>query len=104
MKKLDSKNFKDSTSKGVVLVDMYADWCGPCRALSPILDELEKTIAGVEFAKLNVDEANDIAQEYQVISIPCVIIFKDGKEFDRIIGLNPKSTYIQVMDKAVSGN
>lgn len=104
MKQLNSSNFKDATAKGVVLVDMYATWCGPCKALSPLLEEMENSVAGVEFTKLDVDEANDVASEYGVISIPTVIIFKDGKEFDRIIGLNPKSTYIQVLDKAVSGN
>ena len=100
MKVLNQANFKENISKGVVLVDMYADWCGPCRALSPLLEELDGTVEGVEFTKLNVDEANAVASEYGVMSIPTVIIFKDGIEFKRITGLYPKQAYIDALNEA----
>lgn len=93
MKLLTKDNFKEEISKGVVLVDMFADWCGPCRALAPILEELDSKIEGVTFAKLDVDEADAIAQSYNVMSIPCVLIFKNGQEAARIVGLNMKDKY-----------
>ncbi|BDQ04536.1 MAG: thioredoxin [Candidatus Dojkabacteria bacterium] len=97
---LTSDNFRNSIASGVVVVDMYADWCGPCRALSPILEELSQKVDGVTFAKLNVDDSSDIAMEYGVMSIPTVIIFKDGKEQKRIIGLYPRDYYIEVINDA----
>ncbi len=97
---LTSDNFKNSIASGVVVVDMYADWCGPCRALSPILEDLSQKIDGVTFAKLDVDTFSDIAMEYGVMSIPTVIIFKDGKEHKRIIGLYPRDYYIEVINEA----
>lgn len=100
MKILTQDNFKDNISQGIVLVDMYADWCGPCRALSPILEKLSGSIEGVEFAKLDVDASPLIASEYGVMSIPTVIIFKDGREFKRITGLYPEETYIDVLNQA----
>lgn len=72
-------------SKETVLVDFYADWCGPCRMLAPILEELDKTVY-----KVNVDDELDLAREYGIMSIPCVIAFKDGKEIKRSVGLVEK--------------
>ncbi len=71
--------------EGIVLVDFNADWCPPCQAQKPILEKMtdEYSIFG-----LNIDDLEDIAREYQVASIPCMILFKDGKEVDRLIGLN----------------
>ena len=74
-------------SKEEVLVDFYADWCGPCKMLSPIMDEISKTIKVV---KVNVDDESELAEEYGIMSIPCVIAFKDGKEVNRSVGLRPK--------------
>lgn len=101
MKILNQNNFKHEISNGVVVVDMYADWCGPCRALSPILQEMDGKIEGVTFAKLNVDEANSIASEYGVVSIPTVIIFKNGQEVNRIIGLYPRQKYEEEIKSAL---
>lgn len=104
MKNINSKDFKDNIKNGIVLVDMFADWCGPCRALSPILDEVQEEYEqkGVKFFKLDVDESNDIAQEYGVMSIPAVFIFKDGEVVKRIDGLYPKATYIDVLREILS--
>lgn len=102
MKLLTKDTFKNEIAKGVVLVDMYAEWCGPCKALSPILEELSGKIENVTFAKLDVDEADEIAQEYGVMSIPCVVIFKDGKEVSRIVGLYMKDKYETELRKIVA--
>lgn len=72
-----------------VVVDFYADWCGPCKMLSPILEQLEKDNDDVEFFKINIDENQDIAEQYEVMSIPNVGFFKGGKLVDRSVGFRP---------------
>ena len=92
-KKVNEKEFREEVlkSKDLVLVDFYADWCGPCRMLSPILDEIKDH----NIYKINVDEEPMLAQEYGIMSIPCVVFIKDGKEVNRFIGLHSKS---EIMD------
>jgi thioredoxin 1 len=97
MKLLTDPNFKKETESGVIIIDLFADWCGPCRALTPILEELEPKFEGVTFAKLNVDDSPATSEEYGVMSIPCVLILKDGKEVKRIVGLYPKSAYVDAL-------
>lgn len=97
LKYLSDDNFEDTISKGVTLVDFYADWCGPCRMIAPIVEELSKEMAGkAMIAKLDIENAQSTAQTYQVTSIPTIIIFKNGKEVDRIIGVRDK-TYLKKM-------
>ena len=93
--KIESKDFKEKvlSSEDVVLVDFYADWCGPCRMLSPIMDEISKDH---KVYKVNVDENEDLAREYGIMSIPCVIAFKDGKEYKKSIGLADKDTILEL--------
>ncbi len=74
-------------SKDTVLVDFYADWCGPCKMLGPIMDEISKNN---KVFKINVDDEEELAEEYGIMSIPCVIAFKDGKETNRLVGLRSK--------------
>ncbi len=82
-----SKDFLE-VIKGRVLVDFYATWCGPCRMLSPVLELLEQ-IDAIEIVKVNVDEYPEIARKYGVMSIPCLILFDEGKEVKRNIGFLP---------------
>lgn len=103
MKFITKDNFKEEISKGVVVVDMYADWCGPCRALGPMLEEISATdeMKDVSFVKLDVDAAPELSQEYGVMSIPCIVYFKDGKEVGRTVGFYPdKQMYINEVNKA----
>jgi len=90
VKEINSENFNQEISKGKVLVDLWAPWCGPCRVISPIIEELSKEIKDINFLKLNVDNNGDIAQEYEIMGIPTLILFKDGKEIKRIVGLRSK--------------
>ncbi len=77
--------------KGLVLVDFWAPWCGPCRILSPIIEELEKELAGkVKVAKINVDENGEIAAKYNVMGIPTMIFFKNGQMVDQHVGVLQK--------------
>ncbi len=91
--KLDSTNFNEFIEKNEnVVVDFWAEWCGPCRLMSPIIDELAKEYAGkVAFGKLNVDEARAIALQYGISAIPTLIFFKKGKAVSAVVGAYPKS-------------
>src|SRR3989338_7080368 len=91
MLELDKSNFdKEIKSDKLVVVDFWASWCGPCKAMSPILEDLSKEMKNVVFAKVNVDENTDLPSKLGIMSIPTFVVFKDGKEVERIIGSNSK--------------
>lgn len=83
-----------------VVVDFWATWCGPCRKLSPVIDEISDEYAGkVKFAKLNVEQSVETAKNYSVSGIPCLLIFKEGKSVERLTGIMPKSAIISNIEK-----
>ena len=83
-----------------VLVDFWAEWCGPCRMIAPVLDDLAESMDGkVQIAKLNVDENQEVAFKYQVSSIPTLILFKNGEVADRVMGALPKSALEQFVER-----
>lgn len=91
-------NFKGEVinNKGLTIVDFWAPWCGPCKMFGPIFENVSSIKTGVKFCKLNVDEDNEnISKEYGVMSIPTVILFKDGKEINRNIGFMDEDSLIE---------
>ena len=97
MNNITSKEFKEL--KGTVLVDFNATWCGPCRMLHPILDDLEKKNQDVKFVGIDVDDESDVAEDYNITNIPCVIIMKDGKEVARSVGFKPANMMQSFIDE-----
>ena len=94
VQKLNQNNFQNAIAHGTALVDFYADWCGPCRMVSPIVDEIAEERADITVGKVNVDDENALAMNYGVMSIPTLIVFKEGKEAARIVGARPKAAIL----------
>ena len=94
-----NSNFKEEVlnSEVPVLVDFNADWCGPCKMLRPILDEIADSRADFKIVSINVDDNEELAKEYGVMSIPCLVAIKDGKEVNRSVGLRPKDDIESMM-------
>ena len=87
---------------GIAVVDFFADWCGPCRKLGPIIEEVEQEIASkVKFAKINTDNNIEIARKYQISGLPTLMVFKNGTPMERMVGLMPKSSIITNVEKHV---
>ena len=95
------QGFEQATGKdGVVLVDFWAGWCGPCKMLAPTIEELSIRFAGqAAIGKVDVDVETDIARQYGIMSIPTVVILKDGKEVERVVGLQPQAIYENLVKK-----
>ncbi|MDR2200431.1 MAG: thioredoxin [Deltaproteobacteria bacterium] len=100
IKILTDATFDDSLPSGPTLVDFWAPWCGPCQALAPVLEELSVELKGkIEFAKINVDENNDMASKFKIRSIPCLIIFKEKVEVGRVVGHKDKFDLKKELEK-----
>ena len=97
--KVTSANFEEEVlnSDKTVLIDFYADWCGPCKAYSPIVEAVANENQDIKVVKINVDNAQEIAYKYQVMSIPTTVIIKNGQEVNRAVGMMSKSDLIEMV-------
>lgn len=97
--KVNTQNFEELVlnNEKPVLVDFYADWCGPCKMLTPVIEQIAAESDAYEVYKLNVDEAPEIAARYGVMSIPTLIVFKGGKESGKTIGVQSKQTILNLL-------
>ena len=94
------ENFETEVLKSEipVLVDFNASWCGPCKAMRPMLDDLSENNKKYKIVSVDIDEEDELAEEYEVASIPCLVVFRDGRETDRSIGLIPKDSIAALME------
>ena len=94
--KLTRKNFDEEvlTNKETIIVDFYADWCGPCRAMGPILEEVAES-EKIRLGKINIDEEDKLAERFNIMSIPTIMVYKNGEPVKTYVGLTPKETIIE---------
>ena len=92
--KLNQGNFAEAVKSGKALVDFYADWCGPCRMMAPILEAVASERDDLIVAKVNVDESAELASRFGVMSIPTLVVLEDGEEIKRIVGARPKDALL----------
>jgi len=99
----DQNSFDKALEEGkLMMVDFWADWCGPCKMLAPLMEALDSQYAGkATVGKVNVDEETELAIRYGVMNIPTVIFFKDGREIDRKVGVMPPAAFTQVLDRNI---
>ncbi|WP_419791942.1 thioredoxin [Staphylococcus chromogenes] len=97
---VNDSNFEEQINKGVKLVDFWATWCGPCKMIAPVLEDLAADYDGkADVLKLDVDQNQATAAKYEVMSIPTLIVFKDGEAVDKVVGFQSKENLAQVLDK-----
>lgn len=101
MKLLNEEDFNSEINKSnLTVIDFYADWCGPCKMLSPFLEQLSEQYSDVNWAKVDIEESQSLAARFSISSIPTIIFFKDGKEVERSVGFKPMEELEKLVDKA----
>ncbi|MBV6493142.1 MAG: Thioredoxin [Turneriella sp.] len=100
VQEISDQNFSDKIASGLVMVDFWAPWCGPCRMVAPVLEDLQKEMSGkVSIVKMNVDENPETAMKFGITSIPTLMVFKNGEVVDRAVGAAPKEHYKNILSK-----
>lgn len=102
MKIINTQEFNELIKQGITLVDFYADWCGPCKMLGPILEDLSQEYPDINFVKVNCDNDIDLAEKLGIMSIPAVFIFKDGNSIASSLGYKAKDDMKKFIDNAIN--
>ncbi|MGP4080615.1 MULTISPECIES: thioredoxin [Bacillaceae] len=98
--KATDQNFTSETSEGLVLADFWAPWCGPCKMIAPVLEEIDSEMSdSVKIVKLDVDENQETAGKFGVMSIPTLMLFKNGEVVDQVVGFQPKEALVDLINK-----
>ena len=95
---LTESNFKNTVSEGITVVDFYADWCGPCKMLTPILEKVSEQVEA-KICKVNVDESRELAQQFGVKGIPFLVVMKDGKMVEQSVGFKDETTILEMIGR-----
>ncbi len=102
VKKLLTEQFESATQEGVTLIDFYADWCGPCRRLSPIIERVSRQVSpNADIYKVNIDESGALARRFGIRSVPTLLLFKDGELVNSVSGLQSEKTILQIIKSAL---
>ena len=103
LKEVTEQDFQSTVDSGVTLVDFWAEWCGPCRMVTPVLEELQGELGdSAKIVKLNVDENPNIAQQFGISGIPTMLLFKDGQVVDKLVGASSINTYRDLINKQIA--
>ncbi len=98
LKHANESNFQEMTGKGLVLVDFFATWCGPCRMLGPVLEDMANDRDSIDIVKVDIDESMNLARQYGIMSVPTLVLFKDGQVVAKTGGFQPKESLQQFID------
>ena len=100
MKQINQNEFDNEIKEGITVVDFFATWCGPCKMLSPLLEQLSNEMPEVNFVKVDVDDNGELAQRFGIMSIPSVFLFKDGQEVSHFVGYQPAEAVKDFINRA----
>ncbi len=98
LKHANESNFNEMTGKGLVLVDFFATWCGPCKMLGPVLEDMASDRDSIDIVKVDIDESMNLARQYGIMSVPTLVLFKDGQVIAQTSGFQPKESIQQFID------
>ena len=98
LKHANESNFQEMTGKGLVLVDFFATWCGPCRMLGPVLEDMANDRDSIDIVKVDIDESMNLARQFGIMSVPTLVLFKDGQVVAKTGGFQPKESLQQFID------
>jgi thioredoxin 1 len=101
VKHLSKNDFDAFIGKGYSVIDFWASWCGPCQMMGPVFEDISKEYSKAKFAKVSTEEEQELAAKYRIMSIPCLVVFKDGKEIGRILGFMPKDSLKKEIERYI---